>query len=386
MLSASDRKRLLDRLIRGVPPPPRLAAECLAGLDSILGEWRRDIDEYVARGGSLLRIVVAPAGSGKTHLGVALKSLAAQRGFLVCQIDAQAQGAAGDDLALYRAFCEGLVLPEEYLDTPEDEDPATGLRSVLEKVAESMTGSQVAAALRLTRMPLPYVRDAIAAAVDALRAGKAGGGGRSGQGWSAMIAALGGSKDPNLRSLAALRREYGKDPFKQLKRLPGKRDARLWMESVLLSLRPLGFPGAVVVVDEHDEHRARALDGSIRQLRRKLDRLAEGHLPGAFVLYLVLDDFPARVSAHHMALRQRIEPILPGVIGGRLMTNLAELRDLDGPDFLEAVGARLHEMIAGAPLAGNGESEVGQMARSHNRLSGPDTRGFVKALAMYLDQ
>jgi hypothetical protein len=381
-----DARRLLACFIRGVPPPPRLAADCLAGLDSVIGEWKLDLDDYVRGGGSLLRIVVAPAGSGKTHLGEALKSLGAQRGFLVCQIDAQAQGAGGDDLLLYRAFCEGLILPSEYLDTPEGEDPDIGLRSVLENIAERMSGSDVVAALRSVRLPLPLVRDAMAAAVDAFRERRVGGKGKAEQGWAAMVAALGGSKHPNCRSLAALRREYGREPFKALKRLPGKRDARLWMESLLLALRPLGFTGAVIVVDAHDDHRHGALDSSIRQLRRKLDRLAEGHLPGTFVLYLVLDDFPLRVSSHHMALRQRIEPIVPGTLTGRLMTNLTDLRDVDGADFLLAVADRLHLAVMSGPVPKDLVETVSDLAARHTKLSGPDTRAFVKAFAQKLEE
>ena len=236
MLSAHETKTLLQAFYGGVPPPPRLAAKSLVGLDTLLGEWRKDLAGYVANGGSLLRIVVAPAGSGKTHLGEALKAEAANRGFLVCQIDAQSQGTNADDLLLYRAFCGGLRLPAQYLDGLVEE---AGLFGVLRDVATRMTGPEVRAKLKDVKVPVPALKDALANAIDAIQLGRLPG--PSGPGWQAMIQSIGGEKFARYGSLAKLRLAY-EDAFRGMKRLPGKRDARLWMESMLLALRPLGLP------------------------------------------------------------------------------------------------------------------------------------------------
>ena len=369
----ADARRLLAAFERGLPPPPRLAARCLVGLDTLFQEWKRDLETYVAGGGSLLRVVVAAPGSGKTHLGEALKATAAERGFLVCKIDAQSQHTSEDDLLLYRGFCLGLTVPDQYLGSL---DVGQGLRSVLDQVAERMDGSAVRELLRPVKLPVPALKDTLAALVDASRSDMF----RGDSGWGALLAVASGEKVRGLTSLSALRARYP-SPFGHLKKLPGKRDARLWLESLLLALRPLGFPGVLLVLDEHDDARKKSLDESIVQLRQQLDRLAEGHLPGVFVLYLVLDDFPDRVKASHPALDQRMSPLIKGNLPSRLMAELSSLRDLEGAGFLEAIAERLHTLIMGAPMPGNLCVETTVLAKKHAaKLGGADTRAFVQSI------
>ena len=377
MLQTNESKQLLASFERGMPPPPRLASRCLVGLDTLFGEWKHDLETYVAAGGSLLRIVVAPSGSGKTHLGEALKAAAAERGFLVCKIDAQAQHTSGDDLQLYRSFCMGLMVPARYLD---EEVSEPGLRSVLEEVAARLDGAAVREVLRSVKLPVPAMRDALAAVVDAIRAESI----NQDPGWPALLSALAGEKAPGAGSLASLRARFPR-PFAYLKKMPGKRDSRLWLESLLLALRPLGYPGVLLVLDEHDDERKKSLDQSIIQLRQQLDRLAEGHLPGAFVLYLVLDDFPDRVRESHAALDQRLSPIIKGQLPSRLMASLSSLRDLADARFLEAVAERLHELIEGTPLPAELATQASMLASKHaTKMGGVDTRAFVKAFAQLL--
>lgn len=373
-----DGRRLLAAFEAGLPPPPRLAATSLVGLDTVFQEWKRDLETYVAGGGSLLRVVVAQPGSGKTHLGEAMKATAAERGFLVCKIDTQAQHTGGDDLSLYRSFCQGLTVPRQYLG---DADLTPGLKSVLEDVAGRMNRTVVHEALRAVKLPIPALRDALASLVDAIEQGTFA----ADPGWRALLAVVGGEKVPGATSVSALRTRYPR-PFHHLKKLPGKRDARLWLESLLLALRPLGFPGVLLVLDEHDDARKKSLDQTIVQLRQQLDRLAEGHLPGAFVLYLVLDDFPDRVREAHPALDQRMSPLIKGKLPSRLMADLSSLRDLEGPAFLEAVAARLHALIIGGPMPAELEREAAQLAKKHAaKMGGVDTRAFVQALSQSLD-
>jgi hypothetical protein len=379
MLEGHETKRLLQAYFAGIPPPPRLAPRCLVGLDALMTEWRRDLDEYVAKGGSLLRIVQAPAGSGKTHLGEALKGEAAERGFVVCQVDAQSQRSSGDDLQLYAGFCSGLRLPAQYLDGASDEG---GLLGILEDVAARLSPTEVREALKAIRLPAPALKDMIVAVVDAITTKRFSG--ASAEGWQAMVAAIAGEKPPRLTTLAKLRRAYP-EAFGSVKRIPGKRDARLWLESLLLCLRPLGFPGALLIVDEHDERKQSTLDGAIVQLRHQLDRLAEGHLPGTFVLYLVLDDFPGRVEQAHVALHQRIAPLVPGKLSTRLLTRLEDLRDATGKAFLTQVGRRLHELVLGGPPPDEIDRQIEALAAKNQKLHGVDTRNFVKALAEVLE-
>lgn len=386
MLDSRERKKIIADFIAGLPPKPKLAECLLVGLDRLLAEWKRDLETYIRPGGSMLRIVVGASGSGKTHLGEAVKAVAAERGFLLCKIDTQAQQTNTDDLLLYRAFCQGMTCPRAYLDSGADAG-AKGVVAVLETVAAEMDASAVRAALRSVPMPTPLLKDALAAVVDAIRTGRLGSAAeRVDPGWAAMAAALSGEKPYGIGSLTRLRARFGPEPFRSLPRLPGKRDARLWLESLLLATRPLGFSGAVLVLDEHDDAQKKSLDLSIVQLRHQLDQLAGGHLPGTFVLFLVLDDFPNRVNEAHAALEQRIRPLVSGTLRSRLMCELPHLRDLQGAPFLEAVAARLHALVSEGPMPPNLVAAAKKLAHDHTRLEGPNTRGFVQAFAHHLDE
>lgn len=369
-LTPRERRRLLAAFAAGQPPPPRLAVRCLVGLESIFQEWKHDLESYVGAGGSLLRIVSAPSGSGKTHLGEAMKACAADLGFLVAKIDTQAQQTHGDDLALYRAFCSGLTVPAQYLG---DEEASPGLRSIIARISTKMTRDQIRAALHSVTLPIPTLKDCIGALVEAIRAGEYG----LRPGWRELLAVVSGESIIGCSSISALRRRFPV-AFTHLQKLPGRRDARLWLESLLLLLPPLGFPGVMLVLDEHDESRQNSLDSSIIQLRHQLDRLAEGHLPGVFVLYLVLEDFQTRIQSEHAAVDQRTSNILDVALPSRLLVDLSVLRDLEGEDFLIAIATRLNQLFNGTDLPEKAKAEVTKLANTYMRLGGVDTRSFVK--------
>ncbi len=370
-----DAQSILERLVVGQPPPPRLAAEALVGFEAVMGEWKRDLDDYIAGGGSLLRIISGPVGSGKTHLARALQAYAAERGFLVCQVDAQAQHT-DDDLALYGAFCTGLTHPKAFL----NEEIGTGLLSVLSDVADRMTEVEVHAMLRPVDLPIVGLRDGLTALVSAIRARSS----TSPDSYSdtdevdALAALISGQPVDGTRSLAKLRRVYQGPLLRKLPRTPGKRDARLWLESLLRTFRPLGFLGVVLVLDEHDSVTHRVLDRHIVQLRRKLDRLTEGHLPGVFAVYFVLDTFGARVEENHAALGQRIRPLLHGHVPRRVMADLADLRGMDGVEFLQKLGERLYRFLDDGRMPADVEELRDRYAAEYVTLGLTDTRSFVK--------
>ena len=375
MTQSPEGKLLLSRMQHGLPPQPRYAARVLVGLDRLMAEWTGDLERYVTAGGSLLRIVVAPPGSGKTHLSEALKAVAAERGFLVSVIDVQANRTGGDDLAVYQTFCRGLTSASAFLSGDRD---AVGLRSVIENVAERMTASDVQAALADLRLPVSGVREALTDLVGALREGAS----LSDRGWDELVTCLGGQK-PRAGAVPTLRRAYPRQ-FRHFRRMATKRDAHLWMESLLLATRGLGFAGTLVVLDEHDDTDRRAIDQSIAQLRTKLDRLAQGGLPGTFVLYLVLEDFPQRVQKAHIALDQRLSALLPSV-STRMMVDLQTMRELSGAPFLVALAERVHLVAFERPMSAAAHRRVSLMAPKHVSLGGPRVREFVKAYLQQLD-
>ncbi len=205
----------------------------------------------------------------------------------------------------------------------------------------------------------------------------------SDKGWSELLSCLAGQK-PGRQTLASLRRSHP-EQFRHLRRMPTKRDAHLWMESLLLGLRALGFPGTVLVLDEHDDTDRKSLDQSIAQLRTKLDRLAQGGLPGTFVLYLVLEDFPQRVQRSHIALEQRIAALVPNV-PTRMMVDLKAIRDLEGAPFLVALAERLHILALCRPMSPGALADATLLASRHVTLGGARVREFVKAFVQQLDE
>ena len=165
-LKAAEASHVLEALSRGQPPPTRLAAAALVGFEEPMARWTADLAEYVAVGGSLVRIISAPSGAGKTHLARALQAKAAELGFLVCQVDAQAQDT-DDDLALYKAVCSGLRAPSAVLNDIDD----AGLPGLLADVAIRMTGADAKRALTLARLPIPNLVPILSGLIEERRRG-----------------------------------------------------------------------------------------------------------------------------------------------------------------------------------------------------------------------
>ena len=378
-ISGIEARRVLARLAAGQPPPPRWAADLLVGYDALLRQWKADLEGYIFGGGSLIRIVAAPVGSGKTHLARALQAHAAGNGFLVCQIDAQVQHT-DDDLALYGAFCGGLRHPSTLMSNAEE----CGLLSVLLRAANQITGSGLRASLRRDKLPIATLGDALASLVDEVRLVSARRGSLDREKWDeivALVELISGQPVMGTRSLAKIRRYYRSPILRRLSRTPGKRDARLWLESLLLAMRSLGFKGVLVVLDEHDTLTSGVLDRHIVQLRRTLDKLTEGHLPGVFTVYFVLDNFSARVAESHIALEQRLKPLLDGHVPNRLLTQMEEVRDVHDEEFLLTLGDRLFELVGNCPMPADLRQCCRTYAKESIRLGRVDTREFVMRLA-----
>ncbi len=376
-LPANEAARLLSKLRAGSPPAAGMALATLAGFDRLLGEWKNDLDGYVRHGGSLLRVLSAPVGAGKTHLARAVQALAAERRFLVCQVDAAAQHT-DDDLALLEAFSDGLTDADALL----EEDAESGLLSILERAAAEVDPANVKGALRRAGVPVSAVADVLPDIVMALSPGRLTK--ATADDVDTTVRILSGHLVENTRSVARLRKAHPGPLLRKLGRAPGKRDARLWLESLLKAIPALGYSGVLWILDEHDEASRRVMDRHIVQLRRLADRLAEGRLPGALVVYLVLDDFPSRIRDAHGALDQRLRPVLAGAVPGRVMVPLANVRDVDPPEFLCRVARRTYALVCGGQMPPEVVAVVEGMVRKHSLLGGVNTRGFVQEFSTHL--
>lgn len=374
-LSAPDRRRLVERLKGGLPPPPALAASTLVGMDRLLGTWRADLDGYVAGGGSLMRILAAPPGSGKTHLGDALRAEAAARGYMICAVEAQTGGrsSAKDNLSLYRSVCLGLTTPTAFL--AEDRD-ARGLRSLILNAA-SRAPSSATKALRSVPVPVVALRDFLVSAVVAAQAGEL-----DAPGWRDAFACASG-EDPSMKFSDA-RRTWPR-AFRALPKRPAGKDAHLWLRSLLLCVRALGYRGTVLVLDEHDHPNPQQLENVIVQMRVSLDRLAQGELPGTFVLYLMLDDFETRVQHSHVAVWQRIVPLTEHALEASLFTRqLSQLAGIQDDALLRGIGQRLFHVLRGREPNPAERAVIDRAARVE--LAGVDTRKFVRTIVSIIEE
>jgi hypothetical protein len=364
-----NRTLLLSTLERGQPPDPATASEMLVDFDDLLREWVDDLERYVANGGSLLRVVSGAPGSGKTHLGRAIRYAAAKRNFVTASVDVQANLAEGSELALHKVFCEKVISPREYVSGNAE----TGLVTLMRELASKLTYQQ--ALQRLGRLPVPFVGELFVESIRHIRAH-----GALTDDWnSAINEVLPGSwKGP----LAPLSRR-----LKLSVKRPTQRTAHLWTQSVLLATQRLGYAGTVMVLDEHDNPGERAIHGSIAQLRAKLDGITQARLPGTFVLYLVLDNFLEKIASQHSALEQRLRPLTPlNCPGTRMYGSIYDLRSSSGEAHLMKIGHHFARIV-GITLTTEQEERMRSFARDELKVSGLRTvRPFVMRVARDLLQ
>jgi hypothetical protein len=236
-----DGRLILTRLAAGQPPAVRSAPALMVGFDRALTDWRADLDRYIASGGSLLRIVSAASGRGKTHLARTLQAEASQRGYAICQVDAAADHT-DDDLALYRAFCAGLRYPGDVLEGR----PESGLGQTLRRlVGEGLNGEPLSEAevrkrIRLARdVPVPALAELLPAVLEALRVDCERELSRERrEDVEVVLNLIAGEPVEGTRSLGRLRAKYTGPLLRKLRKAPGKRDARLWCSATITFAAP----------------------------------------------------------------------------------------------------------------------------------------------------
>lgn len=377
--SKKEALKNIHRFIAGQPPVLSTAEKYLVGFDGLMDRWTKDLADYISCGGSLIRILSAPIGCGKTHLANALQSKAARMGFLVCQIDAQAQ-ISDDDLSLYSAFCDGLTPPDALF----QQNVERNLTAILFACVKKQPNIHLQPALRNLQIPIPTLKDSILAILEMMNRFVWSGYQMTTsdkKAFAILSTLISGKSVQGSRAFARLKREYDHPLLKKLTRIPGKRDARLWLESLLKMIQPLGFQGVLLILDEHDSIGTKILDRHIVQLRRMLDKLTEGHLPGVFIIYFVLDTFQDRVENSHQALDQRIKPILTNHVPNRLLSKLEDIRDLDPTPFLLEIGKRMYSLLESGPMPSELMLPCTKFAEESCRLGCTDTRQFVKNFA-----
>ena len=305
MPSGEDEQRYRDILNRlaqhGTLADPGVAERLSTGLAGFLKRWEAEVLPFVAAGGAELRFVEGPNGRGKTHFLQALEMVAQRAGFVTSRIECGME---------HKPFAS---LQETY----------TAIASRMSDGAFGRNGGGTGLGGILGALPTARM-------VDFMRAPRGNPAFRNVVIGYAKRAQGGFHKDQVTQDLRALlhhdtnRRVTFRDLFNAASSMGvnlqrpigkvGKRNAAVWLRSLLALPRQLGFKGLVVLFDEtgadvcfksafghfgeHQQHLA--------NLRNLVDHLATGDMPGCSVVYATTRDLMEIAKEDYRALWQRV--------------------------------------------------------------------------------
>lgn len=397
MPNSEDRQRYRDILHRlaqhGTLDDPEVALRLSTGLDGFLKRWESEVLPFVAAGGAELRFVEGPYGRGKTHFLQALEVTAQRAGFVTSRVECGLQQKPFGSLEeTYRVVADNMRVA-----TPQRNGGGPGLGGILAGLPEAQLANY-----QNSPRGNPAYRNLV------LTYAKRG--------------RLGGRHDAVTSSLRALlhndsnRRVTFRELFDAASRLGvhvprplgkiTKRNAAVWLRSLLSLPRRLGYNGLVVLFDEtgadlsfksqfgsfgdHQRHLA--------NLRNLVDQLATGGTPGCSVVYATTRDLVEIARQDYPALSQRVERREELTAFGEAAANpraiwvrLDELTD-PGPDT-EQFFIRLGEKVVGfARDAGVSEqrlaavrSQLVALATTFSQnLTQAAVREFIKIVAASL--
>ena len=317
-----------------VGTPPGDGADIIkvsAGLQQTLERVARETLPFVAAGGGDLQFVFGPYGRGKTHFLKALSQWAQEHGFVTGYIDCHDNQSPFRELAeTYRAIASRMAPP-----VGSDTQAFFGVSGIGRVIEASFVGRDDAGWRELVER----VRADRALAADFRNLVLA----------YCTEAVLGGGDEELCERLEALlaatstyRVTLG-ELYRTHPNLPrpigklGRRNAAIWLRSLLSLPRVLGYAGFLVLFDETETALSR---GSPRQRQRHLahvrtfiDHMATGAFRGCGVYYAVTEEFIVDARGYLQALSQRIERVpLP-----------------DAPNNPRAVWVNLDELTAPGP-------------------------------------
>ena len=382
-----DPMELLAHLAEmGTPPDDGDAVLRLsAGLTDSLKRIDQETLPFVAGGGGELQFVFGPYGRGKTHYLKALAQWARTRGFVTAYVDRQSPFASL--IETYRAIADAMTPPatRSFFGT-------TGITKVVEArfAAEDAAGQRdLIERLKADRALSPDFRNLVVAYCTESVTG--GGDEHLSDRLEALLANI-----PTYRvTLSKLYREHPRLP-RPLGKL-GRRNAAIWLRSILSLPRILGHGGLLVLFDETE---ASLLHGSYRQrqthlahIRTFVDHMATGAFRGCAVYYAVTEEFIDIAGRHLKALSQRIERVrVPDVDRGRnpraVWVNIDELTEPGShdPRFFNELAGRIVAIGRNAGITDSSASslmdELTPLANEYSEaISEGRVRDFVKVAA-----
>lgn len=394
MPNSPDRQRYRDILQRlaqhGTLDDPEVAARLSTGLSVFLSRWEREVLPFVAAGGAELRFVEGPNGRGKTHFLQALEFAAQRAKFVTSRVNCGLEHKPFGSLQeTYRAIATTMSVAGV-----ERNGACSGLGGILgslpaERITAYSSSSRGNPAFRnlvvtyARRAQLGTLRDQVTLDLRALL-----------------------HHDTNRRvtfgNLFTAAANLGVSIPRPMGKI-GKRNAAVWLRSLLALPSQLGYRGLVVLFDEtgadlsiksasssfgdHQRHLA--------NLRNLVDHLATGGTPGCSVVYATTRDLVEIARKDYPALSQRVErreetdEFTVAVRNPRaIWCRLDELTEPapDEPEFFQELGEKLLALARDAEISAKHlmtlEMELPGLAKKmSNNLTLAAVREFIKRLA-----
>lgn len=298
MANPSDSLRQLASF--GTLDSPEVAARLSTGLGAFIARWKKETLPFLLSGGAELRFVEGPNGRGKTHFLQALEVTGLQAGFATVRIQCGMENkpfAAMQET--YREIAKTMTAPRN-----GGSRLTTGIAGIL----SGLPAHQFAAYQEAPRAN-PGFRNLVVAYAKRLQVKP--------------------HPDPLTDDLRALlhhdngRKVLFSEMYLRSRRegtnLPrpigrvGKRNAGVWLRSLLALPKQLGLNGLIVLFDEtgSDLHLRpepfRARQQHLANLRNLIDHLAVGDIRSCSIVYATTHDFIQLARQEYPAISQRIE-------------------------------------------------------------------------------
>jgi hypothetical protein len=291
----------------GTPPDTATAFELAVGLDWFSDHLTCETLPFLSGGGSELQFVYGQYGRGKTHFLHTVAELARRNGFVTAYVDCRMGRSPFKSLQdTYRMIAGAMQTPDF------DGNPVLhlGVTSVIESSLEQVKGRDLNKQLQAIRedpsLSLDF-RNLVYAYVRACWSDQAAA--EPEEELTSMLLA-----DPGYRlTLSSLYRAHPNLP-RPIGKL-GRRNAGVWLRSLLSLPRALGYPGFVLLFDETERGHSFGTGFSIAQqvhlanLRNFVDHMALGAFRGVSIHYAVVEDFIELARERLEALSQRIERV-----------------------------------------------------------------------------
>lgn len=289
----------------GTPPDAPTAFELAVGLDAYTGHLKRETFPFLIGGGCELQFVYGQYGRGKTHFLHTVGELARRNGFVTAYVDCRMGHSPFKSMQdTYRMIAGAMHAP----DLEESPVPLKGVTNLIgHRQMRASQKIQLRRTIRESPNLSPEFRNLVYAYASACWSDRASGDLKEQLG-SLLIS------DPDYRvKMSSLYRDHPSllRPIGKL----GRRNAGIWLRSLLSLPSVLGYPGLVLLFDETERGHSFAVRFSVAEqihlanLRNFVDHMALGAFRGVSIHYAVVEDFIELARERLEALSQRIERV-----------------------------------------------------------------------------